>query len=202
MVHVSKIVSLALQFAFYEWNIARWDLPNIECCTRTDGRLETDHNQSCGLGDKPASTFAASINHKYCAWENYRVWRCAVWKWRVGVSKVGGNERESGGLRQVTGLGLCADGLSSDGQRPALHLSSSQINNRREQWAKTARRDWVSESRYSKCNAIYQCHSRQSMLAKHTANTHILIHSIDRRQQARTSNPWRRCPFWIWIYSI
>lgn len=98
----------------------------------------------------------------YCVWETF------VWQWIMLL--VWGNER--GSCNQVTGLGLGADGLFSDRQRPALHLSSSQINNRRKKWATTARRDWVSVSGYSKCNAIYQCHSRQSMLAKHTVNTH------------------------------
>lgn len=114
------------------------------------------------------------------------------------MSKVWGNETGSGSCSQVTGLGLRADGLSSDRQRPALHLSSSQINNRRKQWATTARRDWVSESRYSKCNAIYQCHSRQSMLAKHTANTHSThIHIMTTgNKQGHTLH--KRCRSWHW----
>lgn len=98
---------------------------------------------------------SASINYKHFECENY-------WVWSHSVQSVRKRERR-GSCGQVTGLGLRADGLSSDRQRPALHLSSSQINNRREQWATTARRDWVCESRYSKCNAIYQCHRRQAM---------------------------------------
>lgn len=52
----------------------------------------------------------------------------------------GGSEtgrHETGGRievwRWVTGAEFNADGLSLDGGRPALHLPSSQINNRREQ---------------------------------------------------------------------
>lgn len=62
---------------------------------------------------------------------------------------------------------------------------SSQVNNRTKQWTKTARRGWVSESRYSKSIAIYQCHNRPFVLAKHTENTQCTHINYDRRQTGK-----------------
>lgn len=62
---------------------------------------------------------------------------------------------------------------------------SSQVNNRTKQWTKTARRGWVSESRYSKSITIYQCHNRHFMLAKHTENTQCTHINYDRRQTGK-----------------
>lgn len=62
--------------------------------------------------------------------------------------------------------------IQMDRQSPSFRLSSSLINNSREQWALTAGRDGASESRYTECNAVYQCHSTPP--GKHTVYIHLM----------------------------